>query len=127
MERFPLVLILVGLVSIASAVVIRVENLPESCDYRKCAKLDHNKLNVHLVPHTHDDVGWLKTVDQLYYGSQTHYQKSGVQYILDTVVEELIRDKRRRFIFVETAFFWQWWKEQDKEMRDIVHELVRTG
>ena len=30
-------------------------------------------LNVHLVAHTHDDVGWLKTVDQYYYGSECEF------------------------------------------------------
>ncbi|KAJ8312836.1 hypothetical protein KUTeg_010209 [Tegillarca granosa] len=34
-------------------------------------------LNVHLVPHTHDDVGWLKTVDQYFYGSRLEFILGG--------------------------------------------------
>ncbi len=34
-----------------------------------------DRLNVHLICHTHDDPGWLKTADQYYYGANaTIYQ-----------------------------------------------------
>ena len=112
---------------ITRSVRIEVENLPESCDFSKCAPVDRTKLNVHLVPHTHDDVGWLKTVDQYYYGSQNSIQKAGVQYILDSVVQALVRNKQRKFIYVEVAFFAKWWNEQDELTRDVVRELVGTG
>ena len=32
----------------------------------RCAATEAELLNVHLVCHSHDDVGWLKTVDQYY-------------------------------------------------------------
>jgi len=51
-----------------------------------------DKLNVHIVPHTHDDPGWLKTADQYYYGANSTIYRAGVQYILDSVVKELESD-----------------------------------
>ena len=83
-------------------------------------------LNVHLVPHTHDDVGWLKTVDQYYSGTNRSIDGAGVKYILNSVVQELQKDPSRTFIYVEMAFFARWWSEQTKSTKDIVKRLVAS-
>ncbi|KAJ8970121.1 hypothetical protein NQ317_003839 [Molorchus minor] len=54
-------------------------------------------------------------------------QNVGVQYIIDSVLQALKRDPRRRFIQVETAFFWKWWKYQNEEKRNLFKSFVDNG
>lgn len=49
--------------------------------YNTGGNIVESKLNVHLVPHSHDDVGWLKTVDQYYVGSNNSIQVIFTSYI----------------------------------------------
>jgi lysosomal alpha-mannosidase len=53
--------------------------------------------------------------------------RRGVQYILDSVVQGLVENPDRRYIYVEMAFFWRWWNEQSDNMRDTVKQLVNEG
>ncbi|KAJ8970122.1 hypothetical protein NQ317_003840 [Molorchus minor] len=93
----------------------------------KCHSVNQTKINVHLIPHSHDDVGWLKTVDQYFFGMNTSIQQAGVQYIITSVVEALSENPDRRFIQVETAFFWKWWKSQTEQMQQKFKSLVDNG
>ncbi|KAF5479242.1 hypothetical protein F2P56_000079 [Juglans regia] len=95
--------------------------------YNTSQSIVPGKLNVHLVPHTHDDVGWLKTVDQYYVGSNNSIQGACVQNVLDSMVSALLADKNRKFIYVEQAFFQRWWRDQSETVQDVVKRLVSSG
>ena len=82
---------------------------------------------VHLIPHTHDDIGWLKTVDEYFYDTRKDISIQGVQYILDSVYPLLQDDITKKFIYVEIGFFKRWWDEQDDTTQQIIKDLVNRG
>ena len=88
------------------------------CGYDSCHKTDHNKLNIHLIPHSHDDVGWMVTPDYYY---------DSVREIITAVTKSLHKESARKFTQVEIYFFHRWWKEQNKQTQDMVKELVNKG
>jgi hypothetical protein len=53
-------------------VISAAMSLANANDY-KHVKYPKDKLNVHLFAHTHDDPGWLKTVDQYFYGRYSNH------------------------------------------------------
>ncbi|GJP55162.1 hypothetical protein CLOM_g14142 [Closterium sp. NIES-68] len=93
------------------------ENVPFR--YNTSAAVVEGKLNIHLVAHSHDDLGWLKTIDQ--------YYDDTVQYIIETVIDQLSDNPDRKFIQVEQAFFYRWWQRQQEPMRGKVRKLVASG
>ena len=61
------------------------------CDF--CHSTMPNVINIHMVPHSHDDVGWKETVDEYY--SQGRIQ---IKKIYDSVIRALVRKENRRFV-----------------------------
>ena len=94
----------------------------------KFSSVDSDRvLNIHIVPHTHDDVGWRKTVEQYYTGANASIDTRGnVRYIISTAISSLLENPSRTFTYVEMKFFSMWWNEQPDAVKDSVRYLIAS-
>lgn len=116
----------------------KLENVKELCDknnmdlvgmgvgeYTTSNEIDASKkINVHLIPHSHDDPGWTKNVDEFFAGTRNEVYFTSVQNVLDAVITELEKDEKRTFMFVEQAFFQRYWREQNAHGKEKIKRLV---
>ncbi|XP_059142401.1 lysosomal alpha-mannosidase-like, partial [Physella acuta] len=102
--------------------------LDGTCSFKNCPKVKDGMLNVHLVPHSHIDVGWLKTVDQYYTGEKPPFdttERGCVRCTLNTTIQELLKNPQRRFIFIEMKYLARYWQEADDTERESIRLLIK--
>ncbi|KAH9290652.1 hypothetical protein KI387_034769 [Taxus chinensis] len=80
---------------------------------------DSGKLKIFVVPHSHNDPGWLFTVEE-YYSQKT-------RHILGAVVQALLKDSRRKFIWEEMSYLERWWRDASDLDRKNLIKLVQNG
>ena len=106
-------------VSLTLILIILVNDISGECGYNSCKDNNPEKLNIHVIAHSHDDVGWVKSVDNLYVDD--------VKHIITNVVNSLANNPKRKFTQVEIYFFNRWWSEQNNQTRALVQNLVSSG
>lgn len=80
---------------------------------------DSEKLKIFVVPHSHNDPGWKLTVEE-YYDRQS-------RHILNTIVDTLSKDSRRKFIWEEMSYLERWWRDASDNKKESFSNLVKNG
>ncbi|XP_077531973.1 lysosomal alpha-mannosidase-like isoform X2 [Haemaphysalis longicornis] len=97
----------------------KADDAPSRCNYDNCFVGKPGVLNVHLICHSHNDVGWTETPDVIY--------NEYVQEIYSSVTAALQKSRDRKYVSAETAFFERWWQDQLPPRRNSVRKLVLQG
>uniref|UniRef100_A0A251VQ61 Putative glycoside hydrolase family 38, N-terminal domain-containing protein n=1 Tax=Helianthus annuus TaxID=4232 RepID=A0A251VQ61_HELAN len=65
------------------------------------------------------DPGWKLTIEE-YYDRQS-------KHILDTIVETLLKDERRKFIWEEMSYLERWWRDAPDAKKEALVRLLQNG
>ena len=89
----------------------------------------YNYIILYIYIFNHNYVGCYLVYIQLssWLQIRTLYLFVEVQYILDTVNNELNNDIAKKFIYVEQAYFTRWWNELHDSQKHAVKNLVNNG
>ena len=77
-----------------------------------------NKIVLHIVPHSHDDLGWVVT--------EKDYYEQIVSHILWTSTDYLSKNPRAKFTFCDISFMIQWFRDNPDKI-SLVKKLVKAG
>jgi lysosomal alpha-mannosidase len=77
------------------------------------------KLVIHLIPHSHNDAGWLNSFEG--------YYRSSTEKTLTNSIDSLLANKNYTFHWADIAFFNRWWNDQNDERKKDVKMLVKDN
>ncbi|XP_077497608.1 lysosomal alpha-mannosidase-like [Amblyomma americanum] len=89
------------------------------CELRGCPARRPGHINMHVLSHSHNDAGWIQTVDTLY--------EAYVESIYNTSTRALGMNPTWRYVSAENVFFARWWRNQSARVQERVRAAVGSG
>lgn len=77
------------------------------------------ELKVIVVPHSHNDPGWLKTYEQ--------YFESKTKNIINNIVAKLNQYPNMTFIWTEISYLSAWWERSHPTKQKALKKLIKEG
>ena len=78
-----------------------------------------NDINVHIIPHSHTDAGWIESIDW--------YYENWVKSIFENIFDEMYNNKNITFVWADTNYLHQWFESQNNNTKNKVFEVIKRG